>query len=183
MMVLDPVTAFGFASNVFQIIEFTLDLFDSANEIYQSSSGLTQGNTDLEGIARQLSELCTRINMDNPEVCGYSSKVVEAAKSCEVEANKVLEAIKKLGAKSPRTKWKSFTRALKSLWRKKKIEALKTQMRNNREMLMMELIVIIRCVLISRLLDIVVLSTNSDTGKSKTRCLKSSEIYITASIF
>jgi hypothetical protein len=138
-MVLDPLTSFGLASNVFQLIDFILNIFDRADEIYRSPSGLTREYVDLKQISTELSVLSSRIKVHS-SLDQDESELAKAAKSCKDAADELLEAIRKVGVRPVPKKWKSFPKALQNIWGKNKIDDLKQRLQLYRDALLMELV-------------------------------------------
>jgi hypothetical protein len=144
-MVLDPLTAFGLVGNIFQCIDFVLDLFQKADEIRKSSVGATQEYADLEKISSDLYQLSSALETH------YSStdlpNINDTAKVCRDVAKDLMAAIHQVMPKdrnkAPR-RFKSFTSAIASVWSKKTIEKTKSSLEAHRQNLLIQLTVCIR---------------------------------------
>jgi hypothetical protein len=143
-MVLDPLTSFGLASNILQLIDFILNIFDQAGEINGSVSGLTREYNDFRQISEDLSDLSGRITVSNSLQQAKYPELIKAADSCKNAADEVLNKLAKLVATPSKKKRRALAKALQSVWNKSEIAALNRQLRLRRETLLMELTTSIR---------------------------------------
>jgi hypothetical protein len=129
-MVLDPFTALGLAGNLVQFVDFLYKLLSESKSLYASSSGVSAENVILETVAKDLSLLSAKLA--TPPSGGLvqrrSSQAGEElrilASLCQDVTKQLLGALEELKIKSPDKRWKSFLQALKTVWRKEKIEEL-----------------------------------------------------------
>jgi hypothetical protein len=142
---MDPLTVIGLVGNIVQFVDFTSKLLSKAGEVYRSADGALVENTDLEIVANDLISLCsprnpnTTIPSDNPALDALWSK-------CEEVGKELLEALAKLKIQGQKTKWKSFRKALKSVWSKEEIEALLKRLSSFRDELNLRILVDLRYV-------------------------------------
>ncbi|KAK3324530.1 hypothetical protein B0T19DRAFT_486683 [Cercophora scortea] len=117
-----PFTVLGLAGNIVKFVDFTWRLFAETHTIYNSTSGLSQENADLETIARHLTQLTLELSASpssTKELRGLSHE-------CQAIAQELCDAISRL---KPRAgdgikTWASFTAALRAVWKQGKITHL-----------------------------------------------------------
>jgi hypothetical protein len=147
-MVLDPISAVSLTSAIVQFVDFSAKLISKSHEIYTSSSGVSQENVNLQAIADRLGTLAIHFNDDLSTGGGIkpaSQCLSSLALSCKDVADELLQAIESLKVHSgPNRKWRTFRKALKSMWEKGRIEDLERRLNDLRSQLTIELVAHIR---------------------------------------
>ena len=127
-MVLDPLTALGLASNVVQLVDYSLKLVSRGNALYKSKDGALLENREMEMIADDLARLTGRLHGSLANACKISVLTADEvelktlSEACEAVAQELLHALDNLKVKRKPQRWKSFRKALASVWDKEKID-------------------------------------------------------------
>ena len=149
-MVLDPVTAVGLAGNIVQFIELSSNVISKSHEIYKSKSGAVRDILDLERLTQAL------ITLD-PQICktirppgilsaltAEQQQLEDVRLHCMEIASELMKAIKDLKMKHALQRWKSFKKALRTVWEKKKIESIEMRLAACKTQLTMHAIIDMR---------------------------------------
>ena len=155
-MVLDPLTALGFASNLVQLVEISIKLVSKTRSIYESANGTLIDNSELETIAKDLAQLTNQRvanSSKSPMLSSKSTGAFETAfddlsRSCDQVAGELLIALQKVKVegKGKHRTWKSFRQALKSVWTKEQIDSIARRLANLRAQLDSRLLFSLRSV-------------------------------------
>lgn len=142
---MDPLTAFGLASNVLSFVSFASKLIETSVEVYRSGSNhpgaalcMEQVYSDLKDLNNRLILTCEhRINDEDvvpngplvveDEVKISAVAVKRLAATCRRDCDELLRVTNRLQLKdggSSRRKWESFRIALRKLWTQKAIDDL-----------------------------------------------------------
>ena len=125
---MDPLTALGLASNVIQVVEFSIQLVSKGVEIYKDGS--LAENIDAEKIARSLKGLNGKLQRSVQDSrCGGTlseadQSLMGLCANCERTANELLTTFDRIKVTGTHRKWKSARQALKSIIRKDDLELL-----------------------------------------------------------
>ncbi|KAK2762644.1 hypothetical protein FQN54_000817 [Arachnomyces sp. PD_36] len=153
---MDPITAFSIAGTVVQFVDFSCRVLTTTKELYKSSSGnvsLFQNfelvATDLYQLSQRLSNLNHGRNLSGGE--SISPKSVEAdntlyqlcAESSAI-ALELLTRFNKLRAQGSGTKFKSFAKAMKSVFSESDIQEMMRRLSEVRGAIQMHLLVDLR---------------------------------------
>ncbi|KAL2670026.1 hypothetical protein Neosp_014905 [[Neocosmospora] mangrovei] len=134
---MDPITALQTASAIIGIVDFGSRLLSSTYEIYQSASGYTARNVGLSTLSEELNGLGEQLQdrlQAAPSSATTSDKTLQSLSVRCIEASdKLHSAIRDLQANRPEnsiisTAANSFASALKAVWKKGEIEALKEEL-------------------------------------------------------
>ncbi|KAK8047371.1 hypothetical protein PG996_015435 [Apiospora saccharicola] len=117
---MDPLSAFGLATNILAFVEFSCKLVADARAIYKSAEGASDNNRTLETIATQITAKNSQL-VSSPT---YPKELQVLCDECDKVANELLAAIKKLRAKGRNNRWGCFKVALRETWGQGKIESL-----------------------------------------------------------
>jgi hypothetical protein len=127
-MVFDPVTATGLAGNIVQFVQFASDIVSKFREIYTSAAGAARGTSELVILAENDIALQLRTSLQSPRVVSALTKEDQQLENVRIQcreiATELLEALDMLKVKGTPGKWKSFKKALKTVWEEKKLEAM-----------------------------------------------------------
>lgn len=157
-MPLDPLTALGVASNIIQCVHFTIGLFSKTHEIYRSADGALVENRDLELIGENLAGLTKTLRNDLDDhlssaiipdsKCNIETRDTAALRAINIKCSEVavelLGVLNKLKVGAKHSKWKSFRKALKSVWDKDKIQMVLAELSRCRAALDTELLLSLR---------------------------------------
>lgn len=149
-MVLDPLSALGLASNVVQFVDFSWKLLSSGSALYHSTDGALLENREMEMIADDLSQLTHRLH-NSLVVTRKSALLTESEKelmnlsqACEAVAKELLTTLDKLKVKGKRQRWTSFLAALRTVWTKEKVDAIRCRLKEFRSELDTHVLVSLR---------------------------------------
>ena len=129
-MVLEPLAAIGLAAGIAQFIDFSSKLVSRSNEISNSAGAgliehqhLETTTADLIQVQKKLQDLC-----QPPAVDGCLTKdeqaLYELSKACVKIGDELLANLNKLKVPGQCSRWKSFRKALKSVWGKEEVDQL-----------------------------------------------------------
>lgn len=137
----ESLAAVGLAGNIVQFISFSAELVSKTRDIHKSGSGVSGDVVDLDSVSNSLRSLIRPIlNQGN-----VSTQLQQIAERCHDVADELLEATAELkydsnlSNKGP-TKWQSFRKALKCIWKKDQIDALKMRLQLLRDQLSLHLV-------------------------------------------
>ncbi|EAT81134.2 hypothetical protein SNOG_11426 [Parastagonospora nodorum SN15] len=137
----EGLAAIGLAGNIIQFITFGSALVSKSREIHRSASGLSIELVDLNVVARDIKYFSSRISADTR----VSDRLYDIAKASSNVAHELVEAVADIqkngqASISGPTKWKSFRKALKCIWKKEMIDELKSRLELLRNQLSLHLI-------------------------------------------
>lgn len=147
----EGLAAVGLAGNIIQFISFSSGLVSKTREIHQSTSGVSNELVDLDSVSNSLKSLTKPFLIKNLVANSHVIKVHvspqlrQIAERCSDAADELLEAtvtLKHRGKSSNQapTKWQSFRKALKCIWKKEQIEALKMRLQLLRDQVSLHLV-------------------------------------------
>lgn len=137
----EGLAAVGLAGNIIQFISFASELVSKTRDIRQSASGVASEVIDLECVSNSLKSLTKSLL---PQY-NIPAQLYQIAVRCNDVTNELLEVIASLkthsspSAKGP-TKWQSFRKALKCIWKKEQIDALKLRLQLLRDQVSLHLL-------------------------------------------
>lgn len=143
---MEPITAFGLAVNIVQLIDFGARLLREAHEIHQSSSGHTMEHAELRQISEDLLRMCDEVpsiasNQSSHSLVGMVPEISKIAADTKTAAGDLIAAIERLKRKSgSKSRWKSFRQALATVWSRDEIEKMHARLRNLRSQLQSHMI-------------------------------------------
>jgi hypothetical protein len=153
---MDPMSALSLAASVIQFVDFGTKLISKGHEIYHSETGQAEENIELEVIYEDLSwigEKLKAFSTASSISSGQSREeeaLVKLASTCKTLADELLATLRDLRvAEGPHRKWRSFRKALSTIWKKEKIEALQEHLDRLRDHLSLQLIAISKYTIIS----------------------------------
>ncbi len=147
---MDPISALGLAANIFQFIDFGTNLLSGALEIYQSTTGASSENIEIEEISERLSSFSDELSTSSASRSSRDLAIAKFASRCKEVSDELLAVVAKLKvADGSNRNWRSFRKALKTLWKKEKIQSLQNRLDTVRQQLTLELSASIRYLPIS----------------------------------
>lgn len=131
---MDSLSAVSLAGTVVQFVHFGCSLVSESSNIYQSSTGQSQNNVELDLVARELSLLCAAFQNDRPSQ--ESGAIFKLALACKAVADDLVVMVSRMREKNGQhNKWSSFRQALKSVLKSgelkdlcNRLERLRSQM-------------------------------------------------------
>ena len=151
---LDPFSALSLAAAVVQFVDFGTRLMSKGKEIYQSADGSSAENIELEVIYEDLKSLSEKLKATADPIslsrgCLEERALGKLAATCKSVADELLTTLRDLRvAEGPHRKWSSFRKALKTIWKKEKIEELKSRLEGLRDELSIQFLAILRYVVV-----------------------------------
>ena len=124
---LDPITTIALAGNIVQFVDFSWSLLCESKRLYDSGTGVSAENEDLEMISNDLLRLNDALTAPS-SVGAIPVQMRDLASQCKGIAQELLAVLDSVKEKGPRKRWKSLVAALQSVWKKEKIEGLVTRM-------------------------------------------------------
>ena len=129
---MDALTALGLASNIIQFVEFTSNLISTAHTLYTSPSGAKLEYLELGVLAtnlKQLAEQATPSETNNDGRLSEEDETIRGlSKQCRAVSDELLSVLETLKVKGDHRRWKSFYQALRSVLKKRDIEALQRRL-------------------------------------------------------
>jgi hypothetical protein len=123
---MEALVAIGLAANIVQFIHFASQVVTEARETYRSGVGGSAKHLDLETVAEDLRTVIAPLQTSVLDSVGVAGDVAfrKLLVSCNEVANELRTATKELKVKEgPHRKWRRFSKALLSVWKKEKISA------------------------------------------------------------
>jgi hypothetical protein len=135
---MDPITALGVAGNVVQFIDFGHKLCSTFFDIYQSASGTTKANLEVQMLVETFIDSIDTVSSDlvkyrnalseTPSDSHEQDSVQKIVAECGNVAQELLARIEKLRPEGKKGRWRSFVTAVKSMWKEKDIQDLQARL-------------------------------------------------------
>lgn len=116
---MDPLAALGLAGNVIALVDFLWTVLSEAREIYKSPSGESEENRFIDVLIGDI-EAQSHPLLDLP---GSTSELNALVRESRDIANQVIAGASTVKRKS-RSRWRSFSAALKDVWGRDKTQVL-----------------------------------------------------------
>ncbi|KAE9364168.1 hypothetical protein N431DRAFT_563558 [Stipitochalara longipes BDJ] len=135
--IMDPLTAVGLAGNIISFLDVTSKVLSKARELYDSASGATLENDELESLTKNLKDLADRarhksvnttrnghlsLNITSETVLGNMSQ------QCIKVADELLDILESVKVKGDGRTLKSAVQAVKSVWKQGDIDAIQRRL-------------------------------------------------------
>jgi hypothetical protein len=140
---MEPLVALSLIGNVVQFVDFSSKLLSKTVEGYRSADGAFIDNADLETATNDLVALNKRIN-SNGASRGATLEFMSLCSSCNDVAKELLAALEKLKIHGGKSKWKSFRKALRSVWSKEHVLAIERRLSSFRDEINLRIVVGLR---------------------------------------
>ena len=154
---MDPLTALNVSTSVVQFVSFASDLITKSKEIYKSAKGCTDQVFSLEMIHEQLQDLSLELKAssqiaprpeilnEKPEIKKRLSAINDLSRLCNVDCDKLLNAVKSLKADHKgKNHWQSFKIAVKTVWKSSEIAELEQRLHRFQTTLTLEVCALTR---------------------------------------
>jgi hypothetical protein len=137
---MDPLTALSTAGTVTQFVDYALKILTTGHQLYKSPSGSLSAHEELKRVARDLSDLATRLNRPpRPQNVSEPTQdeivLDDLCNECEIIAQDLLEHLKALKIQGKKGAWKSFRLALKATWDQQDLDILVQKLQLSRKSL------------------------------------------------
>ena len=142
---MEVVAAIGLAGNIIQFVDLCGKLISKTAEIYRSSVGALVENVNIETATDDLALLST--TLQDSANSADDTALRELCQSCNIVAKKLLSALNKVKVQGKQQKWKSFRKALRSVWSKEDIALLEQRLARLRDELNLRVAVDLRSVM------------------------------------
>ena len=151
---LDPLTAFGLAGNVVQIVDFSIKLVSKGYQIRNSLDGSLPENhdtelvaVDLKAVVEQLSSTLDRAPREYPSLPfnQQDAELIDLCQECKKIGEELIARLGMLkGGESRHRQWKSIRQALKVIWEKDKVDSIARRLKLYRDQLNTRILVSLR---------------------------------------
>jgi hypothetical protein len=139
---METLAIIGLVGNIVQFLDFSGKLISKSTELYRSSEGALAEHIDVETVTNHLVLLNGKLK--NAATTTGDGALESLCISCGTAADKLLAALDKVKVKDKQHKWKSITKALRSVWSKEEIEDLERRLARLREELNFHVVVDLR---------------------------------------
>lgn len=138
--------ALSTAACVIQFLDFTCGLVARAVAIHESSAGYTVDHVELSNITEELSEssdnIAKSLETDDQQRQLTRNEVAlkTMAADCQDITKELLTKLDRLKCKGPRTVWKSFGHAIRSVLKEKELQSLERRLDRFRQQMLINLL-------------------------------------------
>ena len=149
-MVLDPGSALGLASNIFQVVDFSARLISKGNQYYKSINGQLLEHAELSTISRRLVELNSGLEQSvaafyrHRDLSAQEHALKAVAGDCKDAAQGFLTVLRDFEVSGNHRAWKSFRQAFKTVWSKEKMEEMLSRLAELKQQVVLHLLVVIK---------------------------------------
>ncbi|KAH8766936.1 hypothetical protein F5882DRAFT_510344 [Hyaloscypha sp. PMI_1271] len=112
---MDPLTAVGLAGNIITFIDLSTKVVSRAKQLYESASGATLENDELESLTKNLKDLADRTRHN-------------ISQQCIQVADELLETLESVKVKGDGRTLKSAFQAAKTVWKQDNIDAIQRRL-------------------------------------------------------
>lgn len=110
---MDPLNAISLASSIVQFVDFSLELIRGAREI--QTAGDVKENKTLEAVTSEMKRLSLTLSSSSNSPQSEDEKgLCRLAEECKVLSDQILQLLKKIQPKDPKSKYHSVRSALKN---------------------------------------------------------------------
>ncbi|KAI9862929.1 MAG: hypothetical protein M1813_004102 [Trichoglossum hirsutum] len=128
---MEVLAAVGLAGNIIQFIDFGGRLISKTVEIQKSGTGALAENINIEAATNDLTLLSTKFHDSANSTSDTALR--ELCQSCNATAVELLTVLDSVKAHGGQNKWKSFRKALRSVWSKEDIALLEQRLARFRD--------------------------------------------------
>jgi hypothetical protein len=157
---MDPLSALSVAASVVQLVDFASSLLSSTHEIYHSTTGQTESHKTLEQITLDLTSLNAGLLDCKHQTTIRDPELERLCGGCTQVTSQLLQALRKLRAQEKHTAWKSFRKALATIWTQGEITLLQRSLDEYRAQISMHALFSFRSVAFLSSMTPAVLSAN-----------------------
>ncbi|KAI9772557.1 MAG: hypothetical protein M1840_000762, partial [Geoglossum simile] len=128
---MEVLTAIGLVGNIIQFVDFGGKLISKTAEIQKSGIGALVENINIETATNDLVLLSTKLH-DSANSAGDTA-LRDLCQSCDTVATELLTVLRSVKVHGEQNKWKSFRKALRSVWSKEDIALLEQRLARFRD--------------------------------------------------
>ena len=147
---MEPLSALVIASTVVQMVDFGAKLFSKSVELYKSAESSLPTNVELSSIVEDLSQISASLAatgiLKNEELTEDEVALNKLASRCNILANELISDLLRLAVQNPQRKWESVYKAVKAVWKEKKIHEIQERLNAFRSELTLRLVAILKYV-------------------------------------
>jgi hypothetical protein len=134
---MDPLTAVGLAGNIITFIDLSTKVVSRTKQLYESASGATSENDELEGLTKNLKDLANRTRRKPPNTSrnGHFSLSITSetvldnlSQQCIQVADELLETLESVKVNGDGRTVKSALQAMKTVWKQDNIDAIQRRL-------------------------------------------------------
>ncbi|KAI9771952.1 MAG: hypothetical protein M1839_002585 [Geoglossum umbratile] len=141
---MEVLAAISLAGNIIQFVDFSGKLISKTAEIRKSGTGALAENINIETATNDLALLSTKLH-DSANSAGDTA-LQELCQSCNTIATELLTVLDSVKVHGGQNKWKSFRKALRSVWSKEDIALLEQRLARFRDELNLRVAIDLRSV-------------------------------------
>lgn len=145
---MDPITALAAASAIAGFVQMGVSLVLKASDIYSSASGMSKENEQIEFVIKELSKVSDSVALKKPasQQTEEEKGLTLVAEKCQQLSDKILQILNRTKVKGHASKYDSAVAALKDMWNKKEKKALKKDADECRDLLHLQLTLLMKFV-------------------------------------
>jgi len=142
-MVLDPLSAVRLVVNIFDLINYSIQIVSKAREVHKSAAGADNETVDIEATTKDLVELT--VKLQTPSNSPTNDPALDIiCQGCKNVTQELLDALAKVKVEGRNSKWKSTRKALRSVWSKDEINAIEKRLTMFRDEINLRLVADVR---------------------------------------
>ncbi|KAI9766763.1 MAG: hypothetical protein M1839_004767 [Geoglossum umbratile] len=141
---MEVLAAIGLAGNIIQFVDFSGKLISKTAEIRKSGTGALAENINIETATNDLALLSTKLH--DSANSASDTALQELCQSCNTIATELLIVLDSVKVHGGQNKWKSFRKALQSVWSKEDIALLEQRLARLRDELNLRVAIDLRSV-------------------------------------
>jgi hypothetical protein len=145
---MDPVSALGVAAAVVQFVDFSSRILSKGSEFYKN--GALIQHQDITQTAASLTQLSNRLSAARSSLESLKCQTFEElalkaiVEECKVTGQELVTILRQLEVRGKNKVWNSLRQALKSEWKKEKIQQTCQRLNTLRESMVIHLLVIMK---------------------------------------
>lgn len=142
---MEAIAALSLAANIAQFIDLSTKVFHGAKEIYQSPSGMTKENLELEGILQSMRLISLKLDPPSTTRIGDDDEILRRlAVECRSLSDQMIEMLQEEMSKHPPRKRQAVVAVFKNILTRKDRQELERILNNCRSQLELHLILTTR---------------------------------------
>jgi hypothetical protein len=141
-IMMDPVTAVGFAANILNFIDYSHKVVTGTVEVFKSGS--TSKNVHVSEIIGDLKDAAEQMRKWPPGKSGHEKALHQLSAPCQELAQRLINLLARLSTTPGKSKWMSVRVVLRSMRKDGEIEELEKTLDKYRSQILLRLIQIVR---------------------------------------
>lgn len=135
---MDPASAISLVSAILSFIDYAHKVATGANELYNSVTGATDSNTNIEIIIKDLDEAATDLG-DVDSKTKHAKALNSLAAKCKKIADDLLRLLETLSVSGKRSTWKVVRVAIRNLRKEGEVARIVTRLGEYRSQILLQL--------------------------------------------